>query len=104
MRQMRTLRPIATSMELGLLAGLLAGIAATLLDVRAHSFEIDAPWPVGAAFPEQEDTDHVLLDQRGKLFRRPYDREAPQPAALLTDLDVTIENAALVEPAWLDRC
>ncbi|HEV2955530.1 MAG TPA: hypothetical protein VGX95_05390 [Xanthobacteraceae bacterium] len=36
MREMRMLRPTATSMALGLLAGVLAGMTAARLDVRAH--------------------------------------------------------------------
>jgi hypothetical protein len=49
MRQLRTLRPTATSTVLGLLADLLAGIeTAALLDIGAHRFKIDLLRSVGA--------------------------------------------------------
>src|ERR1700736_2510512 len=47
--------------------------------------------------------DRVLLDQRGKLFNRTHDGQVPRPAALFTEFNVTIENAALVEHAGADR-
>src|SRR5947209_8360081 len=83
-----------------------------LLDIRPHRFKIDLSRPVRAVhapqpaltltFPEQEHADRVLLDQRGKRLDRAHDRQAPYPAAFLTKLDVTIENAALVEAIGSD--
>src|SRR5438128_4452803 len=46
----------------------------------------------------------MLLDQQGKRFNRAHDRQAPCTAALLTYLNVTIENAALIEHAWPNGC
>src|ERR1700738_3882770 len=85
-----------------------------LLDICPHGFKIDLLRPVRAVhapqpalaltFPEQEHADRVLLDQRGKRLERAHDRQAPYPAAFLAKLDVTIENAALVEVIWSDGC
>src|SRR5262249_1045730 len=84
--------------------------AGALLDVRAHCFKIDPLRSVGAVdapqeslalpFPKQKHADRVLLDQRGKRLDRAHDGQTPNPAAFLTNIDVTIENAAFVEVVW----
>src|SRR3984893_17514584 len=85
-----------------------------LLVVGPHGLEIDLLRPVRAvhapqpalalAFPKQEHADRVLLDQRGKRLDRTHDRQAPYPAAFLTNFNVPVENAALVEVIWSDGC
>src|SRR6266568_4416648 len=87
---------------------------AALLDIRPHCFKIDLLRPARAVhapqlaltltFPEQEHADRVLLDQRGKRLDRAHDRQAPYPAAFLTNFNVSVENAALVEIIWSDGC
>src|ERR1700730_1025274 len=85
-----------------------------LLVVGPHGLEIDLLRPVRAVhapqpalalpFPKQEHAHRVLLDQRGKRLDRAHDRQAAYPAAFLTNFDVSVENAALVELIWSDGC
>lgn len=76
MRQMRTFRPTATSMGLGLLGSRLAlGIAPA-----------------------------ASLDVCPRGFNGPHNRQVPRAPAVLTNIDVAVENAPVVKTVWPDGC